>query len=183
MAVTEVKIGGLGGQGVIMSGMIVGKAASIFSDQSATMTQAFGPEARGSAVSCQVIVSDEEVLYPYLVKADILVVMSQEAYNKYKGDMKPDGMLIVEDELVTEIDDHDNVFGIPATRFAEDLGRKLVVNIVMCGFFAAVTGLVSRESALEAVKATVPPKTIELNTNAFNKGYEHGLKAKAKAEA
>ena len=181
MAVTEVKIGGLGGQGVIMSGMIVGKAASIFSDKSATMTQAFGPEARGSAVSCQVIVSDDEVLYPYLVKADILVVMSQEAYNKYKDDMKPEGMLIIEDELVTDIGDHPQVFGIPATRFAEELGRKLVVNIVMCGFFAAVTGLVSRESALEAVKATVPPKTIELNTSAFNKGYEHGLKAKGEA--
>lgn len=180
MAVTEVKIGGLGGQGVIMSGMIVGKAASIFSDKSATMTQAFGPEARGSAVSCQVIVSDDEVLYPYLVKADILVVMSQEAYNKYKGDLKPGGLLLIEDELVKDFGD-EKVFGIPATRFAEELGRKLVVNIVMCGFLAAVTGLVSRESALEAVKATVPPKTIELNTNAFNKGFEHGLKAKGEA--
>ena len=178
MAVTEVKIGGLGGQGVIMSGMIIGKAASIFENKSATMTQAFGPEARGSAVSCQVIVSDEQVLYPYLVKADILCVMSQEAYNKYIGDMKPDGMLLVEEELVVPTGDHPHVFGIPATRYAEELGRKLVVNIVMMGFFSAVTGLVSREAALKAVRATVPPKTIELNTNAFNKGFEHGLKVK-----
>ena len=178
MAVTEVKIGGLGGQGVIMSGMIIGKAASIFEDKSATMTQAFGPEARGSAVSCQVIVSDEQVLYPYLVKADILCAMSQEAYNKYIGDMKPDGMLLIEEELVKPTGNHPQVYGIPATRFAEELGRKLVVNIVMMGFFAAVTGLVTRQAALKAVKATVPSKTIELNTDAFNKGYEHGLKVK-----
>ncbi len=181
MAVTQVKIGGLGGQGVIMSGMILGKAASIFEDKSATMTQSFGPEARGSAVSCQVIVSDDQVLYPYLVKADILCVMSQEAYNKYIPDLAEDGMLLVEEELVTPAAEHKNVFGIPATRYAEELGRKMVVNIVMMGFFSAVTGLVSKEAALTAVKKTVPPKTIELNSNAFEKGYEHGLKVSGKA--
>jgi len=181
MAITEVKFGGLGGQGVIMSGMILGKAASIFSDKSATMTQSFGPEARGSAVSCQVIVSDDDVLYPYLVEADILVCMSQEAYMKYGGDLREGGMLLVEDELVEVPEGTTNVFGIPATRFAEELGRKLVVNIVMTGFFAAVTGLVPKEAALNAVKATVPPKTIELNTKAFEKGYQHGLKVTGKA--
>jgi 2-oxoglutarate ferredoxin oxidoreductase subunit gamma len=181
MAVTQVKIGGLGGQGVIMSGMILGKAASIFEDKSATMTQAFGPEARGSAVSCQVIVSDDQVLYPYLVKADILCVMSQEAYNKYLPDLAEDGLLLIEEELVTPTQEHDRIFGIPATRFAEDLGRKMVVNIVMMGFFAAVTGLVSKEAALTAVRKTVPPKTIELNSSAFEQGYQHGLKVAGKA--
>jgi 2-oxoglutarate ferredoxin oxidoreductase subunit gamma len=179
MTITQTKFGGLGGQGVIMSGMILGKAASIFENKSATMTQAFGPEARGSAVSCQVIVSDEQVLYPYLTKADVLTVLSQEAYNKYIPDMADDGVLIIEEDLVKPKSEHKTVYAVPATRYAEELGKMMVVNIVMMGFFTAVTGLISKEAALEAVKATVPPKTVPLNTDAFNKGYEHGLKVKA----
>lgn len=181
MATTEVKFGGLGGQGVVMSGIILGKAASIYADKAATMTQVFGPEARGSAVSCQVVVDDDQVLYPYLVKADILAVLSQDAYNKFKVDMKEDGILLYEEDLVHVDDGHPNAFGIPATRFAEDLGKKMVVNIVMMGFFTAVTEIVPKESALEAVKATVPPRTIELNTKAFEAGYQHGLKVSGKA--
>lgn len=181
MAITQTKFGGLGGQGVIMSGMILGKAASIFENKSATMTQAFGPEARGSAVSCQVIVSDEAVLYPYLVKADILTVLSQEAYNKYIGDMDEDGVLIIEEDLVEPSSKHATVYAVPATRIAEELGKMMVVNIVMMGFFTAVTGLISKEAALEAVKITVPPKTVPLNTSAFNRGYDYGLKAKGDA--
>ena len=181
MTITQTKFGGLGGQGVIMSGMILGKAASIFEDKSATMTQAFGPEARGSAVSCQVIVSDDLVLYPYLVKADILTVLSQEAYNKYIADFEEDGILIIEEDLVVPTSEHKTVYAVPATRYAEELGKKMVVNIVMMGFFTAVTGLISKEAALEAVKATVPPKTVPLNTDAFNKGYDHGMKLKGGA--
>ncbi len=178
MATTEVKFGGLGGQGVVMSGIILGKAASIYDGKSATMTQVFGPEARGSAVSCAVIVDDDQVLYPYLVAADILSVLSQDAYNKFKIDMADDGILLYEEDLVNIDPEQKNAYGIPATRFAEELGRKMVVNIVMMGFFCAVTGVVSKEAALEAVKATVPPRTIELNSNAFEMGYNHGLEAK-----
>ncbi|MBI4645316.1 MAG: 2-oxoacid:acceptor oxidoreductase family protein, partial [Bacteroidia bacterium] len=96
----EIKIGGLGGQGVILSGLVLGKAASIYDDKFATMTQSFGPEARGSACSAQLIIGDTQILFPYVKKPEILVVMSQDAYNKFIPELSPDGILITEEDLV-----------------------------------------------------------------------------------
>ena len=87
---------GFGGQGVILSAHIIGKAASIFDKQYATMTQSFGPEARGSACSAQLIVDPERILYPYLVKPNILVAMSQEGYEKHIQSLDENGILIHE---------------------------------------------------------------------------------------
>jgi len=182
MANTEIKIGGLGGQGVILSGIIIGKAASIYDNKSATMTQAFGPEARGSACSAQLVVSDEAVLYPYVNKPSILVTMSQDAYNKYTPGLAEDSMLLIEEELVkpdaASLPKGTKVYGIPATRFAEELGRTMVLNIVMVGFFTAMTGIVDADAMRKAVEASVPPGTEQLNLKAFERGYEHGLSLK-----
>src|SRR5512137_1377193 len=104
MATTEIKIGGLGGQGVVLAGMIIGKAAALFDKKDSAMTQAFGPEARGSSCSSQVIVSDQRILYPYVSRPQILVVMSQDAYNKFLPEMAPDGQLLIEEELVKPTD-------------------------------------------------------------------------------
>ena len=177
MAVSEIKIGGFGGQGVILTGIIVGRAASIYDDKYATMTQAFGPEARGSACSSQVIVSEEPILYPYVTHPGILVVMSQEAFAKFYPEMADEGLLLYEQDLVTPKDLKPGIqaFGIPATRFAEELGRKMVLNIVMTGFFAATTGLIDAEAMRKAVEASVPPGTESLNLKAFEMGYQHGL--------
>jgi 2-oxoglutarate ferredoxin oxidoreductase subunit gamma len=176
MASTEIKIGGLGGQGVILSGMIIGKAAALFDDKSATMTQAFGPEARGSACSAQLIVADDPILYPYVHKPKFLVTMSQDAFTKFAPGMDPDGTLMIEEELVkvSGLPDSIKVYGIPATRFAEELGRKMVLNIVMVGFFTAITGLINADAMRKAVEASVPPGTEKLNLSAFDKGFDHG---------
>ncbi len=176
MATSEIKIGGFGGQGVILTGIIIGRAASIYDDKFATMTQAFGPEARGSACSSQVIVSNDVILYPYVTHPDVLVVMSQEAYTKFSPAMASDGLLLYEEDLVNPKDLPSGIraFGIPATRFAEELGRKMVLNIVMTGFFTAVTGLIDPEAMRAAVKASVPRGTEDLNLRAFAKGFEHG---------
>src|SRR5262244_4423720 len=96
LRLTELRIAGFGGQGVILSAIVLGKAASIFQGAFATMTQNFGPEARGGACSAQLVVSQSPVLYPYVTKPDILVVMSQEAYTKFAPELKNGGMLIVE---------------------------------------------------------------------------------------
>jgi 2-oxoglutarate ferredoxin oxidoreductase subunit gamma len=174
---TEIRVGGLGGQGVILCGMIIGKAASIFDGKHATLIQAFGPEARGSACSAQVTVADEAIGYPYVKSPDILIVMSPDAYSQFAPQVKPGGMLLYEKELIT-LDDRlpagVKALGIPATRFAEELGRRLVLNIVMTGFFAGVTGVVSFEAVEKAVKSSVPKGTEDLNLRAFRKGYEYG---------
>jgi 2-oxoglutarate ferredoxin oxidoreductase subunit gamma len=174
---TEIRVGGLGGQGVILCGMIIGKAASIYDGKHATLIQSFGPEARGSACSAQVSVADEAIGYPYVKNPDVLIVMSPDAYTQFAPELKPGGVLLYENELIT-VDDTlpagVKAFGIPATRLAEELGRKLVLNIVMTGFFAGVTGLVSSEAAERAVKSSVPRGTEDLNLRALHRGYEYG---------
>ena len=176
MQLSEIRIAGFGGQGVIMCASIIGKAASIHEDGYATMTQNFGPEARGGACSAQVILSDQPVLYPYVTNPDVLVVMSQEAYTKFAPELKPGGLLLVEQDLVrlSELKKPARIFSIPATRLAEELGKKMVLNVVMVGFFGAVAGLLSRESLRKAVADSVPAAFQELNLKAFDKGFEYG---------
>lgn len=176
MAKTEIRIGGLGGQGVILSGIIIGRAASIYDGKHATLIQAFGPEARGSACSAQVTVSDEPIGYPYVRRPDILVVMSRDAFTQFGPTLKENGLLLYEEDLVRPegVPEGVRLYGIPATRFAEELGRRLVLNIVMVGFFAGVTGLLSYSSMEQAVRASVPPGTEPLNLRAFLRGYEYG---------
>lgn len=184
MQLTEIRVAGFGGQGVILSAIVIGKAASIFEGDFATMTQSFGPEARGGACSAQVILSDSPVLYPYVTRPDILIVMSQEAYTKFVPELKQGGTLVIEQDLV-RVGDHPpgtTVFSCPATRLAEELGKKMVLNIVMVGFFAAVTNLVKPECLRQAVGDSVPSAFKELNLKAFDKGYEYG-KSKASGEA
>jgi len=179
METSEVRLAGMGGQGVILAGMILGRAKSIIENKFATMTQDFGPEARGGAASCAVILSDDPILYPNVTNPDTLVAMSQEAFTKYIGVVKPGGKLLIEEDLVkldgVDIDSSIQVFSIPATRLAEEIGRKIVLNIVMYGFVAAVTGLVSEETARQAVEASIPKGTEKLNLAAFEKGYQYGV--------
>ena len=183
MARTEIKIGGFGGQGVILSGYIIGRAASIYDNKYATMIQAFGPEARGSACSSQIIVSEEPIAYPYIVAPQIMVVMSQEAYTKFTPELVTGGILITEEELVSLHNLRKDLihYSIPATRFAEELGKRMVLNIVMMGFLTAMTGIVGEEAMRQAVAASVPKGTDQLNLKAFEKGFEFGKQLKKEA--
>ena len=176
MNVSEIKFGGFGGQGVILAGIIIGRAASIFDHKYATLTQSFGPEARGSACSAQVIISDGKILYPYVTKPEILMVMSQESCNLFLPIAKDNATIIIEEDMVRPkgLKSGMRVFAIPATRFAEELGPKIILNIVMVGFFTAVTKLISYKSVREAVKASVPPGTESMNLKAFERGYQYG---------
>ena len=188
MAKTEIRVTGFGGQGVILCGYLIGKAASINDGKEATLNQSFGPEARGSACSAQVIVSDEKILYPYMTRPDILISMSQEAYTKFEPELKDDGLLLVDEDLVKDAKARDKIkmYKVPATRIAEELGRKIVLNIVMLGFFTAISKVINHDAVRKTVETSVPKGTEELNLKAFDKGYEHGLqqlgtKQKAKA--
>jgi 2-oxoglutarate ferredoxin oxidoreductase subunit gamma len=181
MPLTEIRIAGFGGQGVILSAIVLGKACSIHQGQFATMTQNFGPEARGGACSAQLILSDTSVLYPYVTQPDIMVVMSQEAYVKFGHELKDGGMLIIERDLVRVTDEprNERIYSVPATRLAEELGKRMVLNIVMVGFFAAVTRLLEGAAVRKAVADSVPASFRELNLKAFDKGYEYGIAALA----
>lgn len=176
MSVTEIRVAGFGGQGVIMAATVIGRAVCIHEQKYATMTQNFGPEARGGACSAQVVLSDEPVLYPYVTGTDVSIVMSQEAFSKFGGEIRPAGILLVEQDLVrvSNVKTGVRVYGVPATRLAEELGKRMMLNIAMVGFFGAVTGLVTAEALEAAVLDSVPPHTRESNLKAFGAGYEYG---------
>ncbi len=170
----EVIVTGFGGQGIILAGRILGMAAALGDHKESTLVQSYGPESRGGACCAQVIISDDIIQYPYVKNPDVLACMSHSAYEKYKGDLKPEGYLLTDKDMVTPDNDRD-FFSIPSTRMAEELGRKMMANIIMCGFMTAITALVSEESAKEAVAASVPKGTEEMNLKAFTKGYDYGL--------
>ncbi|HEX9111374.1 MAG TPA: 2-oxoacid:acceptor oxidoreductase family protein [Terriglobales bacterium] len=181
MPLTEIRVAGFGGQGVILSAIVLGKAASIYQGEFATMTQNFGPEARGGACSAQLMISDQPVLYPYVTQPDVLVVMSQEAYTKFAPELKDRGTLLIERDLVrvSEMPAQTRIYSIPATRIAEELGKRMVLNIVMVGFFAAVTRLLEADAVRKAIADSVPSSFRELNLKAFDRGYEYGQAALA----
>jgi len=176
MGPSEVRIAGFGGQGVVLAGMVIGNAATLHDGKFVTLTQSFGPEARGSTCSVQLLVSIEPILYPYLTKPDIVVVMSQDANERYGSDIMPGGVLLYEQDLIepARLNHGTRSYGIPATRFAEELGRKLVLNMVMVGFVIAMTKLVSPEAIRKAIASSVPRGTEPLNLAAFAKGYDYG---------
>jgi len=181
MQLTEIRVAGFGGQGVILSAILLGKAASIYQGAYATMTQNFGPEARGGACSAQLVLSDSPILYPYITQPDILVVMSQEAYVRFGPELKDGGIMIVEQDLVrvSDLDIHKEIqiYSIPATRIAEELGKRMVLNSVMVGFFTAVTRLLDADAVRKAVADSVPPSFLKLNLQAFERGFEYGASA------
>ncbi len=173
---SEIRFSGFGGQGIIRCGLITGKALALFDNKHATMTQSFGPEARGSACSSQLVVSEDRVLYPYITTPEILVSMSQEAYDKYEPELHEDGVLIIDKDLVKTKPARGKIktYAIPSTRFAEELGNRIIANLVMLGFFSAVTGIVSAEAMKQALPGLVPSRFLDLNKKAFDKGYEYG---------
>ncbi|MGQ9708801.1 MAG: 2-oxoacid:acceptor oxidoreductase family protein [bacterium] len=175
--IQEIKLSGFGGQGIIMMGMILGKAATIYDNKFAALTQSFGPEARGGACSAQLIISDSKVLYPYLTAPDILVVMSQEAYERFEPTLKAGGILIIEEDLVRPHPNEGRVkqFAIPATRIAEGLGNRMFANMVMLGFVCSVTKVVPKDALINAVKDTLPARLLEMNLIALKNGYEKGM--------
>jgi 2-oxoglutarate ferredoxin oxidoreductase subunit gamma len=181
---TELRITGFGGQGVIRFGYLLGKAASIYDGKQATMTQSFGPEARGSACSAQVVISDDRVLYPYVTVPHVVVAMSQEGFAKHGNNIKERGTLVIDEDLVKpdQVKKGLKVFSIPSTRFAEEMGAKIVANIVMFGFFTAVTDLINMESAKKAIESSFREKLVDMNLKAFDKGYKFGREVLSKPD-
>ncbi|MEO2240987.1 MAG: 2-oxoacid:ferredoxin oxidoreductase subunit gamma [Euryarchaeota archaeon] len=168
----EVRISGFGGQGVILAGVVLGRAAAVYEGYNAVQTQSYGPEARGGASRSDVIVSDEEIMYPYVRRPHYLVTMSQEAYDRYAPRVREDGLIVYDSTLVEPSEEHDvEHVGVPATRIAEErLGLRIVANMVILGALRELTDLVSEEALKRAVRDAVPPGTEEINVKAVEQG-------------
>jgi 2-oxoglutarate ferredoxin oxidoreductase subunit gamma len=168
----EIRIAGFGGQGVALAGYILGKALTLYDDYEVVMIQAYGPEARGGASSADLVISDEPIDYPFIQQADILVALSQEGYTCFRPTARRDALILIDEDLVTPLES-DRLQRIPATRLAEELGRRIVANVVMLGFITAVTDIVRREAVEKAIEVSVKAKTVSLNLQAFARGFEY----------
>jgi len=168
---------------VVLSGLILGQAASIYDDGFSALTQSYGPEARGGSCTTEIVISDEPIGYPYVQSPNILIVLSQEAYNKYCNDLPAGALMIIDPDLVKHDQSQNPApLSIPATRMARDMGRAVVANIIMLGFLAAVSDLVSPEALKKSVLTSVPKGTEEFNTRAFETGYNYGLEHSGKGK-
>jgi 2-oxoglutarate ferredoxin oxidoreductase subunit gamma len=168
----EIRFAGFGGQGVALAGHVLGKAFALYDGREAVMTQAYGPEARGGASSANVVVSDAEIAYPFVQRPDVLVAFSQEAYARFQPSVKAEALILLDQDLVIYQPDRRH-HAIPAGRLADDLGRRIVANMVMLGFFVAVTGLVSRLAIEQAIESSVKAATLELNLQALTNGHDY----------
>jgi 2-oxoglutarate ferredoxin oxidoreductase subunit gamma len=175
---TEIRIAGFGGQGVGLAGFILGKALSLYDGMEAVMTQSYGPEARGGASSVNIVLSDQPIAYPFVQHPDVLVILSQEAYTRFRPGAKPEAQVLVDQELVVPADG-DVTFAIPATRMAEELGRRMVANVIILGCYTGLNKLPTRESMEESIRTSVKTKVVPLNLQAFAMGYEYGRSLKA----
>ncbi len=170
----EVLFSGFGGQGIILSAVILGRAAALYDDKHAVQTQVYGPEARGGASMSAVVIDDEPILYPKVKSPDIYVIMSQQGFEKYGAGAPPSAMMLLDSELVLERPAC-RYREIAATNEAKDaLGRVIVANIVMLGAVVTATGIVSREAIEQAVLDSVPKGTEDLNMAALRRGFELG---------
>jgi 2-oxoglutarate ferredoxin oxidoreductase subunit gamma len=168
-----IRVCGIGGMGVILSSIILGKAA-IYDNKNAIQTQSYGAEQRGSKVRSDVIISEKKSInYPIIDNPDILIALSQDAFNKFFPSIKRDGTIIINSDLVQAIEERINLYQLPATTLAKELNLKKVANIIMLGALIKIKGIVSKESMLKSISDTVPKKYIKLNIQAFQRGFDY----------
>ncbi|MEM1574581.1 MAG: 2-oxoacid:acceptor oxidoreductase family protein [Nitrososphaerota archaeon] len=177
MSRIEIIIGGFGGQGILLAGKILAEAA-MYDGNNVVQTRLYGAEARGGVTRSDVIISNEEIDYPLVIKADFLIAMSQQAFNHYIKNVKEDGIIIVDEDLVREDfknKEKANILRIAATKLASyELKYPRTANIIMIGVFVGFTEIISLNSTIKAIKNNLPRKIEEVNLKALMKGLEIG---------
>ncbi len=170
---SEVRIAGLGGQGVVLAGKILGRAA-VYDGKRVVQTQSYGAEARGSAAKSEVIIADERIGFPMIRKCDVLVAMSQTALERYIKDLKEGGTLLVDESMVREVPEiKARVFTVPATKVAEtELKTRICANTIMLGALVKATGIVSQKAIEKAITQSVPKQAQKVNIQGFRIGLE-----------
>lgn len=172
----EVIIGGFGGQGSVLAGVILGRAAA-YDGKKVAQSRSYGAEARGGAARSEVVIADEEIDYPMVINADYLIAMSQPAFERYITKMKPNGVVIIDEVLVKprqDLPENLRLVKVPATKIASsEFGKPVVANLIMLGVLATLTKIVSTESLIKSIKESVSKGTEEININALKKGQEY----------
>jgi len=180
MAQKDINIAGLGGQGSILAGVILGTAAVTYDKKFAVQTQAYSSELRGGFAATWVIVSDEPVNFPRVTTPDILVAQAQDAINRFAKVLKPKGLLIIDSDMIPEPPTGiERIVRVPATSLSRnELKAPVVANMIMLGALWQATGIVSREALEKAIADLVPRGKSKLNLEAFDWGVRVAEKYK-----
>jgi len=181
----EFKFSGYGGQGIITMSKLVAKGALLYENKEVIQTEAYGAAARGGSCWAEVVVSDEKINYPRAQKVDYLVVLTSESATKFKGTVKKEGQVFIDPGLVPKYraKKTQKLFPIPASSIAkEEFNLPVVANVVMFGAIVAVSNIMSKENAIETIKSTVPPKVLDTNLKALERGFQVAEKLKAEMQ-
>ncbi|NQT05020.1 MAG: 2-oxoacid:acceptor oxidoreductase family protein [Dehalococcoidia bacterium] len=174
--IKQALICGYGGQGIVLAGTILGQAA--FNDGKwVGGTNSYGAASRGGACRSEVVISGQPIIFPYVIEVDVLIAMYQTAYDKYIGEVRREGGIVVYDDRFVTLDKVDGVrqVPVPATRTAlEELKSELVPNVVMLGAVVEITGLVTKDALRSAVAETVAERLRELDLKAVEAGFRLG---------
>lgn len=171
----EIILSGIGGQGLIVSGAILGEAATIYEGKNATLTSSYGVETRGTFTKSDVIISRSEIYFPEVMKEDVVLALAPVAYDKYVETLDQDAILVYDSSLILEAKESSaKQFGYPITGIARDLGNPAAANVLALGIIVSKTGVVSPGAVLKAIKERFAgkPRAIELNIAAFTRGLE-----------
>ncbi len=174
----EICLSGSGGQGLILAGIILAEAAGIYDGFEVAQTQSYGPEARGGASRSEVIISNEKIDYPKIIKSDILLALTQKACDKYIQNLKENGILLVDSTNIVKIPSFSGkIYQHSITEDAiKILGNQLVANIISLGIIVQLTAIVSRDAIEKAVESRIPERIKELNKRALEHGFQIGVK-------
>lgn len=174
----EIRLAGMGGQGMVLAGLVLARAAAIYDGKNAVQSQSYGAQQRGGPSQSEVVISTGEIDYPKVVSADILVALTQEACDKHYLNLRKGGVLIVDSGMVDRVPTS-RAYRVPVTELSRKAtGRPLAASIVALGFLAELTGVVS-EGALRSVLSTDSPRGArDLNLRALEAGLEAGRELK-----
>jgi 2-oxoglutarate ferredoxin oxidoreductase subunit gamma len=168
---TEIRIAGTGGMGVVLAGVILGHAAAVYANMEALQSQSYGSEARGTAAKSEVIISDVPIKYPKVRESDYFVVMSQKALDLYLSGAKRGSVLLVDPDLVdTSGVEGYEIVEVPAMKTADELGLRLVSNMVMLGALVQKSGLFALEYLEKALADLISSKALQLDVDAIHAG-------------
>ena len=177
-AQTEITLSGVGGQGMILCGTMIAKAAAIHDHKKATLTSEYGTETRGTFAKSDVIVSDEEIYFPDVTEPDVVVCLHNIAYARYSGKLDDKAIIIYNsDEVTPDPAQAAKEIGVPITHLSKEIGNPATANIITMGIIVGFTGAISTDGAKDAIRdffSAKGEKITKLNIDAFDKGYEVG---------
>ncbi|MCK4444328.1 MAG: 2-oxoacid:acceptor oxidoreductase family protein [Thermoplasmata archaeon] len=174
----NIRFCGFGGQGIVMSGYIAGSAA-VKDGKKAIQTQSYGSESRGGSCKSDVAISEEDIYELESENVDLLVAMSQQAYERYIKTLRKGGILAFDEDLVTPKKTGHKQYRIKATDLAhKKFGREIVANMIMLGYITSITEFVSKDAMLNTILDSVPKGTEKMNEEAFETGFKLGRKVK-----